>query len=258
MKRVASGADQLGRGRFVAAVANGRATIGPIEVDTAAGSARGSLVYEPRERDVLVDARAKVERLDYGMLARRIRPGGDFDGAVSLDLRLAATAPRLSDALATGSGHFDFAVWPQRLQAGALDLRSAGLLISLLPFVEPGVSFMNCTVGQFDLKDGTLHSVRLVIDTTNTRAEGAGTISFGTDEIRLRIAPRPKVPQFFSRATPFDVSGTFDDYRFNARAADVLGMAARWVVSPVVVPIQRLLTEPPPADGRDVCANPGR
>ena len=258
VKRVVSGADQLGRGRFVAQVANGRATIGPIEVETAAGGARGSLVYEPRERDVLVDAHAKVDRLDYGMLARRIRPGGDFDGAVSLDLRLAGTAPRLSDALATGSGHFDFAVWPQRLRAGALDLRSASLLISLLPFVEPGASFMNCTVGQFDLKDGTLHSVRLVIDTTNTRAEGAGTISFGTDEIQLRIVPRPKVPQFFSRATSFDVSGTFDDYRFSARTADVLAMAARWVVSPVVVPIQRLVTEPVPADGRDVCANPGR
>jgi uncharacterized protein involved in outer membrane biogenesis len=258
VKRVVSGADQLGRGRFVAAVANGRATIGPIEVETGAGSARGSLVYEPRERDVLVDAYAKIDRLDYGVLARRVRPGADFDGAVSLDLRVAATAPRLSDALATGSGRLDFAVWPKRLQAGALDLRSASLLISLLPFVERGVSFMNCTVGQFDLKDGTLHSVRLVIDTTNTRAEGAGTVSFATDEIRLRIAPRPKVPQFFSRATPFDVSGTFADYRFSARTADVLGMAVRWVASPVVVPIQRLLTEPAPADGHDVCSNPGR
>ena len=45
--------------------------------------------------------------------------GRDIDGALSLDLRLDATAPRLSAALATGSGRFDFAVWPERVRGGA-------------------------------------------------------------------------------------------------------------------------------------------
>jgi hypothetical protein len=70
--------------------------------------------------------------------------------------------------------------------------------------------------------------------------------------------PRPKVPQFFSLATPIEVSGTFEDYRFSVRRSDAFGTAARWVASPVVVPIQRLVGERIPADGRDVCANPGR
>ena len=113
VKRVVSGTDELGRGRFASRVANGRATIGPVEVESRAGSARGSLVYEPRERDVVVDARVNVDRFDYGMLARYVRPRSDLDGAFSLDLRLDATAPRLSAALASGSGRFDFAVWPK-------------------------------------------------------------------------------------------------------------------------------------------------
>ena len=258
VKRVVSGKDELGRGRFVTTVAKGRATIGPVEVESAAGAARGSLAYEPRERDVLVDARVKVDRFDYGMLARRIRPGSDLDGAVSLDLRLDATAPRLSAALATGSGRLDFAVWPERLQAGAFDLWAANMLFRLLPIVDTSASPVNCAVGQFDLEHGKLQSVRLVIDTINTRTEGSGRADLGTSEVRLRFVPRAKVPQFFSLATPVEVGGTFDDYRFGVRPVDALGTAARWVTSPVVVPIQRLVGERVPADGRDVCANPGR
>jgi hypothetical protein len=260
VKRVASGADELGRGRFVARVAEGRATIGPVEVEAAAGAgnARGTLVYEPRERDVLVDATVKIDRFDYGVLARRLRRGSDIDGALSLDLRLAAAAPRLSAALATGSGRFDFAVWPERMQARVFDLWAANLLFRLLPIIDVTASPMNCMVGQFDLERGRLQSVRLVIDTVNTRTEGSGRADFATDEVHLRFVPRSKVPQFFSLATPIEVSGTFDDYRFGVRTADWFGTAARWVASPVVVPIQRLTGERIPADGRDVCVNPGR
>ncbi len=205
VKQVVSGADDLGRGRFVTTVANGRATIGPIEVDSPAGSARGTLVYEPRERDVLVDARVKVDRFDYGKLARRIRRSTDIDGAFSLDLRLAATAPRLAAALATGSGRFDFAVWPKRLQARVFDLWSANLLFRLLPLIDVSASPMNCMVGHFDLEHGTLRSRRLVIDTVNTRTDGSGTADFATSEVNLRFVPRAKVPQFFSLATPIEV-----------------------------------------------------
>ena len=258
VKRVVSGADELGRGRLRAEVANGRATIAPIEVEGPAGAARGSLVYEPRGRDVVVAARVKVDHFDYGMLARTIRPRSDLDGALSLDFRLDATAPHLSAALATGSGGLDFAVWPKELTGGVFDLWSVNLLFRLLPFIDVSASPMNCIVGQLDLEQGKLRSRRLVIDTVSTRTEGSGTAAFATSEVSLRFVPRPKVPQFFSLATPVEVSGTFEDFRFAVRPADAFGTAARWVASPVVVPIQRLVGERVPGDGRDVCANLGR
>ena len=257
-KRVVSANGELGRGRLRAEVANGRATIAPIEVEGRAGVARGSLVYEPREQDVVVAARVKIDRFDYGQLARTIRAQSDIDGTLSLDFRLDATAPRPSDALAAGSGRFDFTVWPERVRGGAFDLWAVNLLFRLLPFVDASTSLMNCVVGQFDLEHGKLRSQRLVIDTVNTRTEGSGTADFATSEVNLRFVPRPKVPQFFSLATPVEASGTFEDYQFSIRRADALGTAARWVASPVVVPIQRLVGQRIPADGGDVCVDPGR
>ena len=149
-------------------------------------------------------------------------------------------------------------MWPKELTGGVFDFWTVNLLFRLLPIVDVSASPMNCLVGHFDLERGKLQSVRLVIDTVNTRTEGGGRADFATDEIHLRFVPRSKVPQFFSLATPIEVSGTFNDYRFGVRPADAFGTAARWVASPVVVPFQRLVGERVPRDGSDVCANPGR
>jgi hypothetical protein len=173
-------------------------------------------------------------------------------------VRLDATAPRLSDALAVGSGRFDFAVWPERVTGSVFDFWTVNVLFRLLPFFDASASYVNCAVGQFDLERGRLQSLRLLVDTANSRTQGSGTADFATSEIRLRFVPRPKVPQFFSLATPVELSGTFDDYRIRVRPTDVLGTLGQWVTSLVTVPFQRMFGARIPADGHDVCANPGR
>ncbi|MGH8682354.1 MAG: AsmA family protein [Burkholderiales bacterium] len=256
VKQVVSGKDELGRGRLAVTVADGHATIAPLAVESGAGAAQLALFYKPRAHDVLVDAHARVDRLEYGALARRLRPGSDLAGTFSLDLRLTATAPQLAAALATGSGRFDFAVWPRHLSGGLFDLWTANLLLRLLPFVDQSASPVNCVVGQFDLEDGTLRSVRLAIDTVNSRTEGGGRADFGSGEVHLRLVPRPKVAQFFSFATPIEVSGTLEDYRIRMLPTDTVGTAMRWASSPALVPLQRFVRDRVPGDGRDVCGNP--
>lgn len=259
VKRLVSGKDDLGHGRFVVTVAKGRATIAPIEIDSPAGSARGSFVYEPREHDVLVEARAELDRFNYGALARRIFPNSDLDGTISLDFRLDAAAPRLSAAVVAGSGRFDFLLLPQRLRAGPLDLWAANLLFRLLPFFNISSSEVNCALGHFDLEHGRLTSRRITIDTYQTRTEGAGTIDLGTDAVDLRFAaPRAKIPQFFSFVVPIYVSGTRERYSVSVRPLDLVGAAAKWVASPIVVPIQRLFGTSLARDGSDVCTTLAR
>ncbi len=258
VRQVASGKDDFGRGRFAAAVANGRATIGPIEVEGHAGSARGSLVYEPREHDVVFGVRARVDRLDYGLVLRRFNPGSAVTGALSLDLSLDATASQLSGVLATGSGQIDVAVWPKRLDWGVFDLWAVNLLRSLLPIFRTSESLVNCVIGHFDLNHGQLRSRRLVIDTTATRIAGHVDADFASERMELRFVPRHKAPRLVSFATPVEVRGTFDNYRFTLRPTDFLGTAWQWVTSLVTVPMSWFGAGRIPADGHDVCANPGR
>jgi uncharacterized protein involved in outer membrane biogenesis len=254
VREVRSGRDRLGRGEARAKVAGGALEVEPVVVEMEGGAARLAGSYRPRGEEVETRARIDVKRFDYGVIARRLRPGTDIAGTFSLDLDVTGRSPRLAGAVARGSGHIDFSVWPERLHAGVFDLWATNVFLALLPALKADVTTVNCAIGEFDLKEGVLTSRRLLIDTTNTRAEGSALVNLPGNAIEARLVPQAKVPQFFALATPVEVTGTLDDFGVRVRPADVFATAARWATSLVVVPIRKLTETPPPADGRDVCS----
>ena len=80
------------------------------------------LSYEPTDRDVVVALQLRVDRFDYGILARRIKPDTDLQGLFSLNVDLDGRAPTLDAVMAHANGHIDFAVWPKNMRSGIFDL----------------------------------------------------------------------------------------------------------------------------------------
>ena len=68
--QVRSGRDQLGSGRLEARLENGRADIGPVEVNIPGGSAKLSLAYEPTEQDVKAEMKKILSEIQTGKFAR--------------------------------------------------------------------------------------------------------------------------------------------------------------------------------------------
>ena len=252
--KVLSGKDELGSGKLEARLENGNADIGPVVVNTPGGAAMLRLKYEPGEKDVAVNLRTEVKRFDYGVLARRLDPKSEMRGIFSLDVDVSARAQHLSELLRYGKGYIDFAVWPENMKSGLLDVWAVNVLMALLPVVDASnESKVNCAVGRFVLKDGKLSDKTIFIDTSRMRVTGKGGVDFATDEIKLYVQPRAKTPQFLSFALPISVSGNFDEFHIGVRAADVLEMVGQMVTSVVWVPLQSLFGKATPEDGRDVC-----
>ncbi len=105
---VIAGKDQLGSGALEAKISDGRAVIGPASIAMQGGTAKAQVTYEPRERDIQTSMTIDVDKFDYGVLARRIKPAADVSGRFSLHLDVQAKSPRLSDALKYGNGQLDF------------------------------------------------------------------------------------------------------------------------------------------------------
>ena len=70
------------------------------------------------------------------------------------------------------------------------------------------------------------------------------------------MKPRGKRPEFFSLATPIEVKGKFNDFKFGIAAGGLLGTAARFITSPVHVPLRRIFKEDLPPEGYDLCDEP--
>jgi uncharacterized protein involved in outer membrane biogenesis len=268
VQQVLSGADRLADGKLNVELDGGRLAVDPLEINVPGGRVRLYAYYDTRGREVEVSAGARIERLEYGTLARRVRPDADLAGLFSLDLALKSRAPSLDALMAHADGHVDFAIWPTNLGGRVFDRWSINVIRELLPLLDPFAvlpfrdrpeeSQVNCLVGRLDLKGGVLTPDALIVDTTRVRALGAGRADFRTEEIAFRFRPRAKGVTFFSLQTPLSVSGTMSDFTIRPTRGDVLEALARLFAEVVVVPLEILFRGPLPRDGADVCSDPSR
>ena len=252
--QVISGRDVLGNGKLEAKLDNGHVVIGPVVVNVPGGSASLRLGYKPRDENVGASLRIAVKHFDYGILARRIDPKTEMQGILSLDVDVSAHAQYISELLRHGKGHIDFAVWPENLKSGLLDIWAVNVLTALLPAVDSSsASKVNCAIGRFVLNDGQLSEKTILIDTSRMRVAGKAQADFKAEDIHLYAQPRAKTPQFLSVPLPIEVSGKFTDFHVGVRATDVLEVLAQFATSVVWVPVETLLGKQTPSDGHDVC-----
>jgi uncharacterized protein involved in outer membrane biogenesis len=254
VERVLSGRDQLGSGSLQAKLENGRAEIGPVKIAMPGGSAQGSLSYAPGERDVLAGLKLDVDKFDYGVLARRIKPESDMGGRFSVHVDVNSRAERLSGILRHGSGQINFAVWPENLKADVFDMWAVNVFVALLPTLDPNnVSKVNCAVGRFALDDGKLTQQQLVIDTSQMRVGGSSSVNFADEKLLLRLQPQAKSAQFLSLAIPIEVKGSFKQFSVGPNPGDILATVIRMATSIFWVPVKKLFEDKVPVDGSDVC-----
>ena len=259
VEEVLSGRDRLGSGALHAQLADGKFVLDPAQVNTAGGSVHMTFTYEPTEADVAVQATIRMERFDYGILARRIKPDTDLQGLLSLHMEIDSRTPTLDALMQHADGRIDFAVWPKNFKSGIFDLWAVNLLAALVPAVDPAKeSVVNCAIARFDLRDGTLTQDKILMDTSRMRVSGQGMVNFNTQALAFRLVPTAKSPQFFSLATPVGVTGTITDFKIGVSGSDVAETVARLFTSVIVVPIQSVFGRKLPRDGADVCANATR
>lgn len=257
---VRSGADRLGDGEILLDLQSARLRVDPLRVAMPGGEARAVLDYEPLpgDREARVASRIRIDRFDYGVLARRLRPDTPVNGRFSVHADLASTAP-LDRLLARGDGRIDLAIWPVDLRAGLFDLWAVNVFVAMLPALDPvAASRINCAVGRFDLRGGELREERMVVDSTRLRASGRARVNLRDGSLFIRLQPTPKHAQFFSLRTPVEVTGRIDDFRVGLPAGSIPATVARFVGSLVTTPIEWLLRDPLPANGADLCEAPMR
>jgi uncharacterized protein involved in outer membrane biogenesis len=256
---VLSGKDRMGDGRLRAQVTEGRLFVGPAEVNIPGGTVRLSVLYEPSAAGVRLRTGAYVENFDYGILARRLRPDSEAQGRFSMNLELGSRAPSLAKVMEHANGRIDVAVWPKQLSSGVFDLWAVNVFLAALPAIDPSDEpVVNCVVARFNLRDGKLSDDAILVDTSRMRVTGKGGADFRDETLAFRLQPQAKSAQFFSLATPVDVTGTFTDFHVGPSVGDVLLTLGRFFGSLVVVPFEWLTEGPIPRDGADVCTDPLR
>ncbi len=254
MNKVMSGKDLLGEGKLDVSLQGGRFSIDPLELKFADGTARTEFSFYPTADNAEIHFASTIDRLDLGIVARRIKPETTMGGQLSMDVLLDAVAPGIDQLMANGKGHFDLAFVPVNFDAALIDMWAVNLLTSLAAETddEPD-STINCLVASFAMNDGIMQERTIFIDTTNMSIEAEASIDFKKRELSLLAGPKAKRPEFFSLATPVKVSGKFDDFGIGINVVRLTGTVASFISSPVHVPLRRIFAQKKPEDGKEAC-----
>jgi hypothetical protein len=252
--RVRSGEDKLGRGHLTAGLEKGRLSVQPIDLEFPGGNVALGLVYHPTKSGVATEISAQVDHFDYGILARRVDPESEMNGRFSLDMQLSSVAPSVDALMGHATGHLDFAVFPESLEAGGIDVWVVNVMTAVLPAVDEGEgSRINCAVGIFDVENGKMHEQALVLDTSNMTVRGKAEVDFETQQLLIQLAPDAKQPEFFSLATPIQVKGSFEDFGLGVQPEDLIGTVIRMITSVVHVPLRRIFVPNGSGEEMEAC-----
>lgn len=254
--QVLSGEDQLGSGSLKAVLRDGRMAIEPLALQIPGGEITMSTSLKPGQEAANATFRAVVHNFDIGIYVRRQKPESKMSGLVNLDVDLYSSASTVNQIFANGNGYFDFSGHLDNLGAGIIDLWAVNLIAAIVSSTEEEQSEVNCAVGRWKVEDGLLTPDVFFIDTSKIRICGKGQVDFRKNTVNLTVSPTPKKPEFFNLATPLKISGSFDDINFGLRKGALVGTAARFIASPLVVPIKRVFSDQIPEDGSDACGLP--
>lgn len=255
VQEVLSGQDKLGHGTLTARLEQGEYVLDELQLGIPGGivQIRGGL--HPQGDKTEAELLMNVEDFDYGILARRRQPESNLKGRLNLVLELKSEVEgsvRFNDNL---NGRFRFGIIPEEFKAGALDLWAVNILTAVLPILSKGSrSVVNCLVGDFVLEHSLMQPETFVLDTSNMRVSGKGTVDVKNRKIDFTLTPTPKSAQFLSLSTPVAVSGSLQNPDIGVSTAGVIGTILRQPLSIISVPFQWLFTDNLERDGATVCS----
>ena len=253
-KQVLSGKDRLGSGTAKITLKNSRLAVEPLRVNIPGGGVNVDFSFLPRKNSAVIDLKAKIDKFDIGVIARRAKPGTDMGGTLYLDASLHSVTPNLKEMMKNAKGHFDFGIVPKNFSSDVMDLWAVNLVSALMDKeTEKDKSVVNCFIMRFGMNDGLMQEKIIYMDTTQMRVGGKAEINFKTESIDMMMAPKAKEAEFFSLATPVKIHGTFEDFGLKIRKRDILATVFKFISSPVLVPVKRILVDELPADGKDAC-----
>ena len=256
IEKVLSGADVLGSAKASVTLKKARFNIQLSELKLPSGDASADFIYHPsQEKELDIALKLKVEKFDYGIMARRIDAKSDVGGIISLDIDLASqNADNIDSLLNNSQGYLDFSLVPKSLDAALFDMWAVNLISALLKDADKvEASVVNCVIARFGLNQGLMKQKVIYADTTNMIVNGTAEANFNERSLLVQVAPKAKKPEFFSLATPIGITGTFDDFNLDLSPLALTKTVASFVTSPVHVPIRRILTKDVPSDGAEAC-----
>jgi len=172
-----SGKDRLGDGKIVLS-ARADSFDQSIQLNTPGGRIDSDIGLQMVDEGIRGHLKLDMDKFDFGILLRRIDPETKSGGLLSTRIDLHLAGKNFSDRFDRARGVMDFAIWPQNISAGDIDIWAYNVLQAVSSSVSSTESKINCAVGILNIEEGQLNEEFLGVDTTKVWLHGNLDINY--------------------------------------------------------------------------------
>ena len=213
----------------------------PLDFGIAGGSLQGPVRLDGRGGTISGDTVLRVQKLQLAKLFPTVKEAqaslGNLGGAIDLKGR----GNSVKDLLGTSNGKIALYMDGGRISRTLMELVALDLWnVAKLKLEGDRTVEMRCAIADMDVKDGIATINAMVVDTSAVNVQAGGTINLKTEEMNLRVDPKPKNASLASLNSPIYVRGTFSAPRVSLdaeAAAKGLGAIVMGVINPLLAVI---------------------
>jgi AsmA family protein len=189
---------------------DGRLQLEPFNVGMAGGTVSGTLLMDARRQPLETAADVAVRDLDLNRLFPGFKLGQASAGLIGGAGRFGTSGNAVAEMLGSMTGDVALTMEGGQVSKLLLDLADLDVAGSALRFMGGDQAIpVRCLVADFHADDGRMKAQTLVLESTDTRIEGAGTIDFKDEGLDLRLAARSKRPSLVALRGPIHLGGRF-------------------------------------------------
>ena len=214
-------------------------TLNPLEFGIAGGKLTGPVTLDGSKDTIRAELKMRVQKLQLAQLFPTPEQNKTSVGDIGGLVELAGSGNSVARMLGSANGKIGVfmdggEISRFMMELVALDLWDAAR-VKLKGDEQVAI---RCAIADFGVKDGVANTNAFVFDTSVVLVEGGGTINLKTEEMDLKLNPKPKDSSIASLNSPLYVRGTFSDPKpspdVGRLAAKGLGAIVMGIVNPLL------------------------
>src|SRR6185503_2110635 len=185
-------------------------TLNPLEFGIAGGKFAGPVRLDGRKDTIRADLQMRVQKLQLAELFPTIQSNKASVGDIGGLVELAGSGNSVAQMLGSSNGKIGFFMDGGEISRFMMELVALDLWgVARVKLKGDEPVEIRCAVADFSVKDGVMNTNAFLFDTPVVKIEGGGTINLKTEEMDLKLNPKPKDSSVASLNSPLYVRGTF-------------------------------------------------
>lgn len=224
----------------------------PLEFGIAGGRLAGTVRMDGNKEPMRGDIRMHVQKLQLAQMFPTIKQAqgsiGDLNGLVEL----AGTGDSVGKLLGSSNGKIGVYMDEGKISRFLMELVALDLWNAARVKLKGDEQIdIRCAIADFGVKGGVMSTNALVFDTSVVNVQGGGTVNLKTEEMAIKLEPKPKDGSIASLRSPLYIRGTFGQPDIGPDMGRVTAKGAGAILLGILNPLLAVLPLMEEGKGKD-------